>query len=100
MTVATIRTNPQHWAGCSYSTLRQATKACISDWLTGCGSSICDTSEGAPMLASELFSTTEGRMWLALETTEDGEPIDTGELRCTQPEAVEIIREILAAQES
>ncbi len=85
------------WGSSSYSTERDATRACILDWLTASSGLLRDlpTSVGPTALARELFDMPDGRRWISIGTDEDGQPLVEGPYRCTQEDAHNIIAALL-----
>ena len=82
------------WGGMDYGTESRALRACLSDWLTGCGSSeLLDGEVGG--FVADLFDSSEGLSRLALECGEDGQPIESGALRCDRVTATRVIGEIV-----
>ena len=82
------------WGGMDYGTESRALRACLSDWLTGCGSSELLDGDVEEFVA-ELFGSPGGRGWMALERLEDGTPDIDGVLRCDRVTATRVIGEIV-----
>ena len=82
------------WGGVDYGTESRALRACLIDWLTGCGSAALPDGDVEEFVA-DLFDSSEGRSWLALERLEDGTPREDGALRCDYVTATRVIGEIV-----
>lgn len=100
-TTQTIRSATE-WAGSSYASEAQATRACLLGWLSG-GTGLLSRvqRDASPAnLATALYADEDGLRWISLGADEDGQPVVEGPYRCDEAEAESVIADLQAEAEA